>query len=198
MSDEIRFTVGGLAEAAGVTVRTVRYYVAEGLLRDPAVEGRHALYDEDHLNRIGLIQKLRMARIPLAAIREHLRNLTPLEVTDLLSQAASAAYEHRRAQLNAEAAEAGTGGSAAGHVARLLEIAERGGEAVTGWPGDPVEAARGERIAAPRESAPVPESWERYGIGEGLELHVRMPVSPEFRGRLDRLLAEARALFSPY
>ena len=35
MTEEFSYTIGELAEAAGVTPRTVRYYTAEGLLPAP-------------------------------------------------------------------------------------------------------------------------------------------------------------------
>ncbi|MCX3060607.1 MerR family transcriptional regulator [Streptomyces beihaiensis] len=47
-----------LAEAAGITVRTVRFYRERGLLRPPRREGRIAWYDETHLARLRTIAAL--------------------------------------------------------------------------------------------------------------------------------------------
>lgn len=47
-----------LADAAGVPVRTVRYYRERGLLPPPRREGRIAWYDEHHLARLRTIAGL--------------------------------------------------------------------------------------------------------------------------------------------
>ena len=51
--------IGELAKKAGVSVRTIRYYVMEGLLPSPEVRGRYTVYDEEYLNRIILIRYLK-------------------------------------------------------------------------------------------------------------------------------------------
>src|SRR5579884_2543391 len=118
------FSVSALAEAAGVTVRTVRYYVAEGLMKEPASEGRYALYDEGHLNRIGLIQKLRVARLPLAVIRERLAGLTDDEERTILESAAEDAFERRRAAIESQQLQPYAGQSVADYVMQVLCAAE--------------------------------------------------------------------------
>lgn len=52
------YRVAELAEAAGVAVRTVRYYQDRGLLDPPRREGRHAVYNRAHLERLRLIADL--------------------------------------------------------------------------------------------------------------------------------------------
>ncbi|PXX69239.1 MerR-like DNA binding protein [Nocardia tenerifensis] len=52
------YRVAELAEAAGVGVRTVRYYQERGLLAPPRRQGRHALYNHTHLERLTLIADL--------------------------------------------------------------------------------------------------------------------------------------------
>lgn len=58
-----------LAQRAGVTVDTIRYYAREGLLAAPERSGRHKLYGPDHLERLGRIRDLQARRFSLAAIR---------------------------------------------------------------------------------------------------------------------------------
>lgn len=60
---------------AGVTPRTVRYYVAEGLLPAPGGAGRHRTYTEEHLLRLEAIRRLKESYLPLAEIRERLEGL---------------------------------------------------------------------------------------------------------------------------
>jgi DNA-binding transcriptional MerR regulator len=61
--------VDELAQRAGLTVDTIRYYAREGLLRAPARSGRHRLYGADHLDRLSRIRELQLQRFSLAAIR---------------------------------------------------------------------------------------------------------------------------------
>lgn len=52
------YRVEELAEAAGVSVRTVRFYRERKLLQPPRKEGRIAWYGEEHLGRLRLIAEL--------------------------------------------------------------------------------------------------------------------------------------------
>ena len=58
-----------LAQRTGLTVDTIRYYVREGLLAPPTKQGRHRLYDSEHLERLDRIRELQAQRFSLAAIR---------------------------------------------------------------------------------------------------------------------------------
>jgi DNA-binding transcriptional MerR regulator len=52
------YTLAELAEQAGVPARTVRYYIARGLLDGPQKAGRAASYGEEHVERLRKIQRL--------------------------------------------------------------------------------------------------------------------------------------------
>ena len=56
MADEM--TLAELAEASGLAARTIRFYIARGLLDGPVKAGRGAAYTEDHLARLEKIKKL--------------------------------------------------------------------------------------------------------------------------------------------
>jgi DNA-binding transcriptional MerR regulator len=58
-----------LAQRAGLTVDTIRYYAREHLLAPPERSGRHKLYGPDHLERLARIRDLQAQRFSLAAIR---------------------------------------------------------------------------------------------------------------------------------
>lgn len=73
-----------LAQAAGVSVRTIRYYIAEGLLPAPTSGGRYARYTEDTLLRLRLIQKLKEAFLPLSEIRRRVSGLSVNEIAAAL------------------------------------------------------------------------------------------------------------------
>lgn len=78
-----------LARAAGVSPRTVRYYIAEGLLPPPRAAGPASAYDPGHLDRLRLIGHLKAAYLPLKEIRRRLTGLTDDEVRALLDDADS-------------------------------------------------------------------------------------------------------------
>lgn len=65
-----QFPVDELAALAGVTPRTVRYYIAEGLLDRPEGEKRGAYYLQRHLDQLLLIRRWADAGLSLERIRE--------------------------------------------------------------------------------------------------------------------------------
>jgi DNA-binding transcriptional MerR regulator len=84
------YTLTELCDLAGVSARTVRYYVAEGLLRAPG-QGPGVRYGEDHLARLRLIRRLQREHLPLAEIRNRLRGLSDEDVRSVASAPAGAA-----------------------------------------------------------------------------------------------------------
>ncbi|MEU6098577.1 MerR family transcriptional regulator [Streptomyces sp. NPDC047079] len=80
-TEEPTLTVDELAARAGVTVRTVRFYSAKGLLPPPAIGPRRVgRYGQAHLARLALIEELQRQGMTLAAIERHLRQL-PADVS---------------------------------------------------------------------------------------------------------------------
>ncbi|MFL5414489.1 MAG: MerR family transcriptional regulator [Myxococcales bacterium] len=64
------FSSGDLARATGNTVRTIRFYEEEGLLKPAVVsDGGHRRYTEDNLERLRLITDLRELGLSLLEIR---------------------------------------------------------------------------------------------------------------------------------
>src|SRR5690349_18748695 len=61
-----------LAAQSGVPARTVRFYIARGLLDGPAVAGRGADYDLAHLERLRKIRDLQGRGLTLAEIAQEL------------------------------------------------------------------------------------------------------------------------------
>jgi DNA-binding transcriptional MerR regulator len=78
--------ISELARRAKVSVRTIRYYISEGLLPPPQAHGRYSVYDEEYLDRIELIKRLKDAFLPLKEIRRQLETLTKEEIAELLQQ----------------------------------------------------------------------------------------------------------------
>jgi DNA-binding transcriptional MerR regulator len=77
-TEEPTLTVDELAARAGVTVRTVRFYSARGLLPPPVIGPRRVgHYSQEHLARLALIEELQHQGMTLAAIERHLTRLPP-------------------------------------------------------------------------------------------------------------------------
>lgn len=68
----MKYKVSELAEKAGVTKRTIHYYISKGLLLPPDGTGINSLYNDEHLERILLIKKLQAEYMPLNKIREYI------------------------------------------------------------------------------------------------------------------------------
>jgi DNA-binding transcriptional MerR regulator len=65
-------TLAELADAARTPARTVRFYIARGLLDGPDVAGRAASYGDGHLERLRRIRELQQRGLTLAAIAREL------------------------------------------------------------------------------------------------------------------------------
>jgi DNA-binding transcriptional MerR regulator len=66
------YSIGELAEEAGVSTRTIRYYVSEGLLPPPVGAGPNSRYTDAHLSQLGIIGRLKEQYLPLREIRRRL------------------------------------------------------------------------------------------------------------------------------
>lgn len=88
------YTTGEIAKLCGVTVRTVQYYDARGILVPASLsEGGRRLYSEDDLRRMRVICFLRELGLPIDAIGKLLREEDPGSVIELLLQQQEAALK---------------------------------------------------------------------------------------------------------
>ena len=187
--DKTRYAIGDLARLSGVAVRTIRYYLAQGLLPPSGEPGPGAHYGQDHLSRLLLTRRLQRQHLPLAEIRRRLAELSDLDVETALAASSTAeepstALEYVRSVL-APPQESGR------------EVFALRRESAPDWGGSLARMAR----SAPssdvpdddRRPPPVARSqWERLALGPNLELHVRRPLSRVEQKRVDRLITIAR------
>ena len=75
-SDRPLMRISRAAEAAGVTIHVIEYYILLGLISPIRVRGKHGrFFDEAIVKRIRLIRKLNRSGYTLRAIREtYLKN----------------------------------------------------------------------------------------------------------------------------
>ena len=93
MPDDDRYSLTELADLAGVTPRTVRYYLASGLLPAVGQTGPGSKYTPGHLARLQLIRRLQAEHLPLAEIRRRLETLGDDEIRDLVGAGEPAATD---------------------------------------------------------------------------------------------------------
>jgi DNA-binding transcriptional MerR regulator len=189
------YTLADLCDLAGVTPRTVRYYVAEGLLRSPGTTGPGTRYDEGHLARLRLVRRLQREHLPLAEIRRRLAALGDDEAIALAGgqsePPSDSALDYvrdvlaRRGVAAARQSAVPSPGPAASPpslplVERRLLVDPSGPKL---WSAD-----------APRTPPPERSQWERIVLSPDVELHVRRPLTRSQNRAVARLVDEARRL----
>jgi DNA-binding transcriptional MerR regulator len=187
MPNDTGYAITDLASLAGVTPRTIRYYVSVGLIRAPDQAGRAARYGEDHLRRLRLIRRLQEQHLPLAEIRSRLSGLSDDEVAAALSTP-----------------EPEPPGSALDYIRSLTSRSpKRVAEAPPIWhtevPAAPHPAPLplplpGPAPSRPPTTKPVAAIWERIPLTPDVELHVRRPLSRSAHKRVERLVTIAREI----
>ena len=53
------YWISELAALAGVSTRTIRYYIDEGLLPQPEIRGKYAVFTDEYMHRLKLIKYLK-------------------------------------------------------------------------------------------------------------------------------------------
>lgn len=177
-----------LAAAGETTPRTVRYYIAEGLLPGPGARGKAARYGPEHLDRLRLIRRLAERHVPLAEQRQLIGGLPDDTARALLAE------EERRASALGDAARTG---SPSEYVGALLDRARaRRAPTVAEWsrPYAARKAVTPGMLATRALAAPTPTgaTWRRWELAPGIELHVRDDVEHARPDVVARLLAAAR------
>lgn len=76
-ADPSRYSLDDLAELAGVSRRTIRYYIQERLLPAPLGVGRGSHYDQAHLDALLRVKSLQEAGLTLEGIQHALSGSRP-------------------------------------------------------------------------------------------------------------------------
>ena len=163
----------GLEQARGTVTsvpdeRTIRYYMAEGLVQTPEEkQGTASVFGYLNLLQLLTVKKLQAEHLPIRKIRELVAGKSEQELETLLGLGSTAEKKSRESE-------------AKRYLESLLAPA-------------PARAQPLEQMAAP----PPPQrteqshSWQRIEIEPGLELHVRSDYSPPTSARTKSLLEKA-------
>lgn len=188
-------TLAELAAASGLEPRTIRSWVAQGLIPAPRSRGPGARYPADTLERLMAIRGMRdRLGMPLAAIRQELLVATVEQLQ---------AHAERAADLAPEPAEPAPAASSALDYLRDLRARSAPAPMMAAPPSPPPPAARQQSLALPptgfealerrlgqarAEAARKAraEDWLRIPVTPDVELSVRGRLDAEQRARLER------------
>ena len=224
MPDEPTYTISELADLAGVTPRTIRYYLAQGLLPATGQSGPGTRYTDGHLARLRLIRRLQAEHQPLAEIRTRLATLDDDAILALAEQDApeppqDSALDYIRSILGDASAVSGPARPRS-RAPRGPPVYRRPGPppllVVRCWrpprprtwlplapmplaasPAAPPAPTPAERLGESHHSTATPgdrSQWERIVLATDVELHIRRPLSRTQNKRVDRLVTIAREL----
>jgi DNA-binding transcriptional MerR regulator len=195
-------TLADLARLADVTPRTVRYYVAQGLLPSPGQAGPGSRYPESALPRLQLIREMQRNHLPLAEIRTRLAGVTDADIAGLVTPAApppsDTAIDYIRGLLGTARQSRpqqplpkplSPAGVAPAMASRDLQAAAPG-PLPTPAP-SPMHAAG----TAPFDDQPETverSQWDRIALTPDIELQIRRPLGRLEQRRVERLITIAR------
>jgi DNA-binding transcriptional MerR regulator len=184
--DEEGMMISELARKANVSVRTIRFYIAEGLLPAPQARGRVSFYDEDALLRLQVIRLLKDAFLPLREIRERLAGLSTGEVRELLLTLEQTPKVRNSSNISA--------------VDYIDQITARNQAPRASMAEPEIQFSPIMRRAIPMvpEPQPVPqaEKWRHYRVAPGVIVLANDSMDRAAEKKLEELLKFASTLFS--
>lgn len=193
-------TLAELADASGLQPRTIRSWVAQGLLSGPLSRGPGARYPADQLERLLAIRTMKdLLGMSLTDIRRELLVASADQIRLWAEKAEGIAPE---SPLAASIPESPDPGAALDYFRSLRardspsRSAPSGEDMVLSAPAADLAPASGlealERRLQPTSRRANPdrrargEEWIRFSVTPDVELSVRGPLDPEQRARLER------------
>jgi DNA-binding transcriptional MerR regulator len=189
-----------LAEQAGVTVRTVRYYTQLGLLPEPDTQGKFAYYSQEHLDRLELIRRLKNLRLPLQEIEQIVKATNAEDLHKLLTYqdqlgSMTTNWQGKTHPPEPSQSEALEYIAKLRHQSRIRDqiLFEKKDAFRSVIP--PSKTSQPDLMIAKPDRPQEGQSWRRVELGEGVELQYREPVDFERQQRISKLISFARRLF---
>jgi DNA-binding transcriptional MerR regulator len=192
-------TIEDLAKQSGLSLRTLRYYIQEGLLPGPDSLGKYARYSQEHLDRLEIIRRLKNLRLPLSEIRHLLDNMSPSELDKILRYQNALNFNLNAPNIHFEQQSIGiSDSSSAIDYIRNLEMTQGNLRALAGSPG-------GYPPPKTKVSPPLPphaaqdrkaEAWTRITLADGIELSIRASEASGKQRQIADLVRYAGKLFS--
>jgi DNA-binding transcriptional MerR regulator len=166
--------------------RTLRYYISQGLVDRPSgKEGVSALYGYRHLLQLLALKRLQASYLPVKKIREIVPESTNDELRAIVLGGGTTETSSLSATSTRDSVIAFLDSISQGRpVARSLQSQ-----------GTPTPSSPAPGPQSPSDTAgssaqpPAAQSWERYVLDDGIELHIRSDRGSSLRK------SEARRLF---
>ncbi len=174
--------------AETLTERTLRFYISAGLIDRPlGKEGTAALYGYRHLLQILAIKLLQGSFLPIRRIKEILGGRTNEEMEMLLAEGLEGPVTNLRQALRQPWRNLPLPRMATPSRRRFLLQ-----EPEAPWRANSLESppALLMSIAEMKAPSPLQNTWERFVVGDGVELHVRTDRKGELRPSEIRRMAE--------
>jgi DNA-binding transcriptional MerR regulator len=171
--------------------RTIRYYLAEGLIQAPQEkQGTASVFGYLNLLQLVVVKKLQAENLPIRKIRELVAAKNEDELEKLLGIAEPLAERKGFSAKRSRESEAKR------YLESLLTSSIADSSPMeTQTLSRPLAAGRAKRMAS--SSAPAPPaqendtaSWQRVEIEPGLELHIRSDYAPPMTSASSRSLSE--------
>jgi len=196
------WTLEDLATISGLTLRTLRFYMQEGLLQGPDTHGKNARYSQQHVDQLELIQRLKNLRLPLQEIRQLINTMTPEEVSKIrhYQDILHSALQQPGMIVKEINSSYGTDSSALDYIhtleqdwSNLQKISNSPGKKQRIQPSHaPSPSGVSNEISDPTSSPQ--ETWNKIIIDDGLELHIRQPQGLDKQAKIARLVEYGRNL----
>ncbi|MGC4106800.1 MAG: MerR family transcriptional regulator [Thermomicrobiales bacterium] len=189
------YTLEDLTSIAGVTARTVRYYIAEGLLPPPDGAGPASAYTDTHRNRLLLIGILKDAYLPLKEIRRRMAAMSEAEIADAVADRLMPASPTTPSSPRHDAppADVSPAADAAAYIDHVLE-AQRPTLRRTASPRLP--AAMPAPHQPSRATASATATWKRLSIAPEAELLIEEDAYRRRQEQVDAALDWLRRILN--
>jgi len=194
-------TLEDLVSLSGLPLRTVRFYIQEGLLPGPDTRGKYAAYSREHLDKLLLVQHFKNLHFPLSKIRDVLNSISRDEIEEILRGAGGIAAE-KAISANEDIGEGGyrlAGLSAIDYIRNIENVNREVGNRMESRaaPAAPVPGPLHEgQMLMKTATAPLPDeggkNWRRIEIEDGLELHIRSDREPRKQDAIGRVVKMIR------
>lgn len=187
--DDLQLSIGELARAAGVSVRTVRYYIAEGLLPPAEESGPKSAYGRAHLDRLRAIGRLKSLYLPLREIRRQLAGLDEAAIHELAEQTPAEGVEEafEIAPMLTPPPE---------RTARHFEVREDAASYIANLRRQPSSAPAPRPRHGPTPREPTERAWRRIPLGDDGELLISDEAYQRRKEQIEALVDWAKRILS--